>query len=150
MTRVLIIFRILPLFSEFKDNITVVAKYKRERVTKLLFATVGQCKVIACAVFPSASPWGSRTATELFDLSLHIPFTDGTYATRISSENHGSRKEALEFWRFLETVIHKCYQIRSIVCVVVCTGLPVMGNFTGNVRANPNRFLHHPPWLGTR
>ena len=103
MTRVLIIFRILvflPLFSEFKDNITVVSKYKRERVTKLLFATVGQCKVIACAVFPSASPCGSRTATELFDLSLHIPLTDGTYATRISSENHGSRKEALEFWRF--------------------------------------------------
>ena len=38
------------------NNITVVSKYKRERVTKLLFATVGQCKVIACAVFPSASP----------------------------------------------------------------------------------------------
>ena len=51
---------------------------------------------------------------------------------------------------FLETVIHKCVEIRSIVCVVHCTGLPVMGSFTGNVRANPNRFLLHPPWLGTR
>ena len=43
---------------------------------------------------------------------------------------------------FLETVIHKCYQIRSIVCVVHCTGFPVIVAFPGNVPANPNRFLH--------
>ena len=66
---------------------------------------------------------------------------DGKYRVQ-NIKNPGGGDPKIMFSWFLETVIHKCYQIRSIVCVVVCTGPPVMVAFTGNVRANPTRFLH--------
>ena len=54
----------------------------------------------------------------------------------LSSKNSLLGDGAKNFPTFLDTVIHKCVEIRLGVLVVVCTGLPIMVAFTGNVRAN--------------